>query len=281
MGIFEGCLLAADADETLISNGIIPQRNKEKIKFFELGGGTFMLATGRLPCGMDRVKAQLDDLGLSLCCNGGLAYNFKTGEALFESTMAKEDYASFLEAKKLFPETPILCEYRELAYIPNPNDYALEHIAYEGLKWKPITEQQLLKQKLNKTVYLCQSVELCDKIKEAISPLAPFSEFTMSSLTIDTEKRYVLEQMPKGVSKATGVLELAKVLNINEGSIFAIGDYFNDLDMLKAADISAATYGAPDELKQVATVTVGTASNGAVADFIDYLYEKRKNYGNF
>ena len=46
MGIFDGCLLAADADETLISNGVIPQRNKDKIKFFELGGGTFMLATG-------------------------------------------------------------------------------------------------------------------------------------------------------------------------------------------------------------------------------------------
>lgn len=276
MGIFDRCLLAADADETLISNGIIPQRNKDKIKFFEENGGTFMLATGRLPCGMDRVKAQLKDLGLSLCCNGGLAYNFKTGEALFESTMNKEDYASILKAEELFPDTPILCEYRELAYIPNINDYAQEHIAYEGLKWAPLDLSKLYEQNLNKTVYLCQSVKLCDKIKDAISPLAPFSEFTMSSLTIDTEKRYVLEQMPKGVSKATGVLELAKVLNIGKGLVFAIGDYFNDLDMLKAADISAATFGAPDELKEVATVTVGTASGGAVADFIDYLYEKRK-----
>ena len=276
MGIFDGCLLAADADETLISNGIVPQRNKEKISFFEQNGGTFMLATGRLPCGMDRVKAQLDDLGLSLCCNGGLAYNFKTGEALFEDLMPQEDYASFLVAKRLFPDTPILCEYRELAYIPNPNEYAYEHIAYEGLKWVPLTEDDLLKQKLNKTVYLCQSVELCDRIKTAIGPLAKNSEFTMSSLTIDTEKRYVLEQMPKGVSKATGVLKLAETLNIKKGCIFAIGDYFNDLDMLRAADISAATFGAPDELKAVATVTVGTAKDGAVADFIEYLYEKRK-----
>lgn len=271
MGIFDGCLLAADADETLISNGVIPQRNKDKIKFFELGGGTFMLATGRLPCGMDRVKAQLSDLGISLCCNGGLAYNFKTGEALFENIMDKEDYPSILKAKELFPNTPILCEYRELAYIPNINDYALEHIAYEGLKWAPLDLNKLYEQDLNKTVYLCQSLELCDKIKEAIAPLAPNSEFTMSSLTIDTEKRYVLEQMPKGVSKATGVLKLAKVLNINEGSVFAIGDYFNDLDMLKAADISAATYGAPDEIKAVADITVCSVEDGAVADFIDYL----------
>ena len=275
MGIFDGCLLASDLDETLISNSVIPERNKEKIKFFEENGGMFLLNTGRLPCGMERIETQLE-LGLTLGCNGGLAYNYRTGETVFADYLSKNDYKALIKSKEIFPNTPILCEDKDFAYIPNINDYALEHIDYEGLKWTPLDMDKIYEHKFNKAVCLCQSLELCNKIAETIKPLAPNSEFTISSLTRGTEERYVLEQMPKGVSKATGLLKLADILGVKKGNIFAIGDYFNDLEMLKVADISAATFGAPDEIKSVCTVTVGSASNGAVADFIDYLYEKRR-----
>ena len=58
---------------------------------------------------------------------------------------------------------------------------------------------------------------------------------------------------------------------IEKGKVFAIGDYYNDVEMLKNADISAATYGAPDDVKAIADYITVPCEEGAVADFINYL----------
>ena len=39
--------------------------------------------------------------------------------------------------------------------------------------------------------------------------------------------------MPKNVSKDIGIEKLCEILNVEKGKCFAIGDYYNDLPMLK------------------------------------------------
>ena len=64
--------------------------------------------------------------------------------------------------------------------------------------------------------------------------------------------------------------------------MFAIGDYYNDLEMIKIADVGAALAESPDEVKAVAKKVVCEAKNGAVAEFIDYLTERKiKNGCNY
>ena len=65
---------------------------------------------------------------------------------------------------------------------------------------------------------------------------------------------------------------------INKGNFFAIGDYYNDVTMIKSADVSACVAESPDEVKVLADVVCGTAKNGAVADFIEYLSKNRRGY---
>ena len=65
-------------------------------------------------------------------------------------------------------------------------------------------------------------------------------------------------------------------MGIKDGCCYAIGDYYNDLEMIQTADIGAALVDSPDEVKAVATVVVGSVQNGAVADFIDYLTERKR-----
>ena len=77
--------------------------------------------------------------------------------------------------------------------------------------------------------------------------------------------------MPKGVSKGTALKHLRSVLGIKDGCLFGIGDYYNDVEMLKVVDIPAVTLGAPDDLKQMAKYITCSCADGAVADFIDYL----------
>ena len=41
--------------------------------------------------------------------------------------------------------------------------------------------------------------------------------------------------------------------------------------MLKAADVAAVPVDSPEDVKALADFITGTAENGAVADFIEYL----------
>ena len=50
--------------------------------------------------------------------------------------------------------------------------------------------------------------------------------------------------------------------------------------MIKTADIGAALIDSPDEVKAVAKTIVCEAKNGAVADFIDYLTERKLKNGS-
>ena len=56
-----------------------------------------------------------------------------------------------------------------------------------------------------------------------------------------------------------------------------MGDYYNDLEMIKKADISAATDNAPEDVKLYADFVAGRCEDGAVADFIDYLAKIRSD----
>ena len=87
---------------------------------------------------------------------------------------------------------------------------------------------------------------------------------------------FTLEVVNKGVNKGVAVLKLASLINIDIKNTAAIGDYYNDVDMLKAVTHPAACGQAPDEIKALAEYVACHCNKGAVADFINYL-EKNKN----
>ena len=61
-----------------------------------------------------------------------------------------------------------------------------------------------------------------------------------------------LEIMPSGISKAAGMEELCHILNENIKKTIVIGDYYNDLEIMKKAGYSVAVANAPSEVKAAA-----------------------------
>ncbi|WDC83624.1 HAD family hydrolase [Caloramator sp. mosi_1] len=59
-----------------------------------------------------------------------------------------------------------------------------------------------------------------------------------------------LEILSYGVSKGSALRELVKLLNIKENKVVAIGDYCNDIEMIKVAFLGVATKNAHSELKE-------------------------------
>lgn len=84
-----------------------------------------------------------------------------------------------------------------------------------------------------------------------------------------SSKEY-LEYCPCGTSKATGVEELAKILNMPMDSTIAVGDEQNDISMIKAAHLGIAVKNGIDELKAVADyVTERDNNHDAIAEVIE------------
>ena len=79
------------------------------------------------------------------------------------------------------------------------------------------------------------------------------------------------EMLLEGTNKGTTVLEIADMLGIPHEHTGAIGDYFNDYDMIKSVGVPAVCGQAPQEIKDAATFVACHCNKGAVADFLEYI----------
>lgn len=280
MGIFDGCLLACDIDGTLIVNDYMPQANIEKIKYFVNEGGHFALATGRTAGAISHVTSKLDCISPSIVANGSMIYDIKNDKAIYELFVPKSDCHIVKAVIDGCKTVGIEAHSGKKVLVLQQSQETIDHENYENLNALPLAFDDALQYNWNKVIYLFANSEESVTTKNIISQFEHQSQFVDTSAVIDGRRRYYYEHVPKNVSKAATLEILCKKLNIKSGCCYAIGDYYNDLEMIKAANIGAALADSPDEVKAVADVVVGTVQNGAVADFIDYLTERKLNNGS-
>ena len=80
-----------------------------------------------------------------------------------------------------------------------------------------------------------------------------------------------LECVAKGVSKGTALSDVrARCENVQK--ILAVGDYENDLEMIRLADVGGAPGNAIEAVKRAADVVVAADNNhSAVARFLEQV----------
>ena len=104
-----------------------------------------------------------------------------------------------------------------------------------------------------------------------------FESMVDPDLTIMSSSIASYEILAKNTHKGTAVLKLAEILGIEKDHTAAIGDYFNDFDMLKTVGVPACCGQAPQELKDVSEFVACHCNKGAVADFLEYIESKEDN----
>lgn len=279
MGIFNGCLLACDVDGTLLINDYMPQTNIDKIKYFVSEGGLFSLSTGRTAGAVSAVTDKLDCISPSIVANGSMIYDFKNDKVLYEKVVPDGDRHIVKAVIDGCKTVGIEAHSGKKVLVLNENQESIDHEKYENLDAILLDYETALGYNWNKVIYLFSNEDESKLVKKIISGFEHTSQFIDTSATIYGRRRYYFEHVPQNVSKATTLKVLCEILGIKKGCCFAIGDYFNDLEMIKSADIGAALIDSPKEVKAVATTVVCDAQNGAVADFIDYLTERKTNNG--
>lgn len=135
---------------------------------------------------------------------------------------------------------------------------AMEHIDFVPCQLDQI-EQELLK-----LVFVAEEEEL-----------PAIQEFLLSQnledVSFNHSGQVYFEMLPKNINKGAALELLCRSLEIPTSHVVAIGDFYNDLELLKAAGFSAVPKNAPDDLKQLCNLTVGDCNYGALADVVEFL----------
>ena len=79
------------------------------------------------------------------------------------------------------------------------------------------------------------------------------------------------EMLPVGVSKAYGFERLLEVTGLEKTFTVAMGDFLNDLEMVRMADLGVAVGSAHDDLKKIADLVVCDNDSGALSEVVTYL----------
>ncbi len=83
-----------------------------------------------------------------------------------------------------------------------------------------------------------------------------------------------LEASPLNITKASGLIELCKYLNVEISETIAIGDAPNDIEILQAAGYSVAMGNADDEIKSIADFVTTDNDHDGVLNAINKIFFK-------
>ncbi|MEG2597146.1 MAG: HAD hydrolase family protein, partial [Oscillospiraceae bacterium] len=81
----------------------------------------------------------------------------------------------------------------------------------------------------------------------------------------------MIEMLPIHVSKGDALKRICNITGLNLSKATAIGDYYNDLEMIQEAHFGVAVENACEEIKAEADLIVGTNEQDAVAETIAYV----------
>ncbi|MBE6728692.1 MAG: HAD-IIB family hydrolase [Ruminococcaceae bacterium] len=272
---FDNCLLVSDMDGTLMDKGYINPRNYAAIEEFIDLGGTFAIATGRCSMAIDHLVKNFKDLKYSIVYNGGMVYDYTIDGPVAASYLPEEDKTFFKDVLEKFPDMGVEVFCDKTVYLINFSEPCKVHCDYEHLKPVTATYDEIKDLKWNKAMCMYYAGFPEEKLEEMSKERAFVnSSFTWATFELDGIVYRGFEQLPGGAHKGYGLENLSKMLSIPKENTFAIGDFYNDAEMLKTAGVSSCPAASPDDIKALVDFVSCPCDDGAVAEFIEYLKKK-------
>ncbi len=261
-------ILLSDMDGTLLnSRKQINAADRAAVDRFIAMGGRFTVATGRTIQSFEQYRSIIDLREPIIMYNGGAIYDY-SGEKLLSSHPlpdAARDMTA--EVLRLMPEVGGEVLTAEGTFVFSNTEYQKLHTRLCGITphYKDITE-------IPGGGWL--------KVLFALAPEdVPNLELLVRQLGYEKEADFVksseifLEMLPKGVSKGSALEEYRRLEGMEDFTFVSIGDFDNDIEMIKAADIGACPANAEETVKNAADIVLGrTNDEGAVAELIDYIF---------
>ncbi len=264
MGKFDGILICTDLDGTLYRNDkTVSNENREAIEYFKNEGGYFTFITGRMPnYSMDAYESAQPNAPFG-CVNGGGVYDKVNEKYLWtHGGMIPEVLELVRFVDESFPTVGIQVVTFDTTYFSKRNEVIKWFIEVTGLPnierhYEDVTEP------IAKIIFAIAYEEEMIAVEKALRthPKAHLFDFVRS-------EKHLFEILPKGVDKGLGIRKLTECLGCDMNKTVAVGDFDNDVGMLKAARYGIAVANCSERARDAADYVTVSNEEHALARVI-------------
>lgn len=250
-------LLFIDVDGTLIDSESgkldISDRTREGLRRFQENGGKFFITTGRSYGFLPQQVVDLNADGYVLCAGAFVTID---REILRNEIFPMDKVRAFYDKlKDINTLTFIECGF--VTYSNKRNDSYTEEFMEKFCIRKEVIEQidTLEGKEINKisvTYRNMDDMHLNNDIRKLGFTVLPQPQEDSVDITL-----------PKSTKK-DGIETIVEHFNHKEYRVIAIGDSYNDIEMIEYADIGVAMGNAVDKLKSVANLVTENVENDGV-----------------
>lgn len=270
MQTFENWLVVSDIDGTL-KNKIrrIPSRNVEAIKRFTDLGGNFTLASGRLQSSLGRNYNRITPNQPAVVLNGAGIYDFNKEEMIWRNTIGEQgrNFVRYIyrEFDEIFKSVDIGVYFDDYVYIVKSGLLAKGTMHIDKAKHEYVKSvDDVPDEGWMKVIFWSNPVTI-KRLKRVIQNMSnPNANFMLSS-------DWSLEMLQADTHKGVGIMRLADMIGIEHSHVAAIGDYYNDWDMLKTVGLPACAGQAPSSIHKICKFEACHCNQGCVADLLEYI----------
>ncbi len=263
---FENILFCTDLDGTLFnSKKQISKENLDAIEYFKSEGGFFTFITGRVPQTFKTVYETIKPNAPIGCLNGGGVYDHVKGEFLWKQTLSRDCLELVKYVDEKLPEMGIQFNTVNGIFFNKDNEAMEWFRKITGVENIPCSCDEL-NCDLLKIVFAHTDPKQVDELAKLLlaHPSASNYDFIRSELNL-------YEILPKGANKGNVLVKIAEILGIDISKTIGIGDYNNDVALIKSAGIGVAVANAVDEAKLVADHITVSNDEHAIRQIIDDL----------
>jgi Cof subfamily protein (haloacid dehalogenase superfamily) len=255
-------LIAIDLDGTLLnSERRLTANSIQAVRDAVESGVHVCLASGRAVSTMFPYADQLGLRGPIVSCNGAYVLGLDR-EEIGHSSLPTGACAKVLDyAGRLSLHTNLYT--RAEVFFSHDGPWAEMYRSRTGVKEQGLVDAGGMKAIPATKILFVDRREAILRHFEATSKLLDSSEATIAL----SEAEYI-EFLPPGIDKSAGLKAVASALNLHREEVAAVGDYLNDLEMVRWAGFSGAVANGTREVREQADLVVASNDGDGVAEFI-------------
>ncbi|MDT7765592.1 MAG: hypothetical protein QOC63_5012 [Mycobacterium sp.] len=256
-------MIASDVDGTLLDDDEkITARTREAVHAAVDSGAQFVLATGRPPRWVQPVVDALGFAPMAVCANGAVIYDPSSDRIVSARTLSTDALGELAEiATRIIPGAGLAVERVGESAHDAATPQFVSSPGYEHAWLNPDNTEVSVEDLLS-----APAVKLL--IRKAGAHSSDMAAVLAKHVGLEGDITYstnngLVEIVPLGISKATGVEELARPLGITAENVVAFGDMPNDVPMLEWAGLGVAMGNAhPDAVAAADEVTASNTDDG-------------------
>ncbi|GGD76518.1 Cof-type HAD-IIB family hydrolase [Paenibacillus nasutitermitis] len=256
-------LIAIDVDDTLLTDDLVVTPGTKEALAAAIEKGVFVtLATGRMFPSAKKIAMQIGFNVPIITYQGSLVKTLIDEQVLYERSVPKDaaqQLFDFCEARKLHLQLYI----NDILYVQEDNEKAR---GYSGLSKIPFVVEpdfnKLIDQPSTKMLIIDDPAYL-DEIALELTPLIG------DRVHITKSKAHYLEFMHKEGTKGHAIAFMAEHIGCTLDDVIAIGDSWNDHEMIEAAGLGVAMGNALPKLKEMAQYVASSNNEEGVREVIE------------